>query len=71
MNPIYPTPLVKLLEAIQDNQKRGKYYDDLGQGYVIVDPHHQPAQWIIPLNKPDTLPILPVNAVSYNLERNH
>jgi len=59
-----------LLEAIEDNQKRGKY-DDLGQGYVIVEPHHQAAQWIIPLNEPDALLIPAMNAVSYNLERNH
>jgi len=63
-------PLIKLLEAIQNNQKRGKY-DDLGQGYVIVQPHHQAAQWIIPLNEPDALPIPQNNAASYNLERNH
>lgn len=44
-------PLLEMLLAIQENHKLGKY-NDLGQGYIVVESHQEAAKWIIPLNDP-------------------
>lgn len=45
------SPLIDTLIAVQENHRLGKY-DDLGQGYVVVESRHEAAKWIIPLNNP-------------------
>lgn len=41
-------PLIDLLTTIQNNNALGKY-PDCG-GYVLIEPHHEIAKWVIPLN---------------------
>lgn len=41
--------LIELLTTIQKNNRLGKY-PDCG-GYVLIEPHHETAKWVIPLNK--------------------
>lgn len=41
------SPLIELLTTIQNNNSLGKY-PDCG-GYVLIEPHHDTAKWVIPL----------------------